>query len=270
MGEVQAILRNNPTINVNWKDVYGNTALHLACHEGHDSIVTILLAHPDIDVNQKNNDGRTPFIMVCWFGKISCARLLLNDSRVNLREPDRDSTPLWLAADSAYLDIIRWWIASGREMDLGQTGKPNRPQAKPSSSDAAAVMPEPIQHHHHHFDQEALRWREIWGAKNARAVTLVGKSALLMPFVKTCEGAPKDQAERTKELAVGAIDRMVERGYVHRDLRWDHVGLCRSGAKDEEEVVVFIDLGNVDKLPKDDGQARQAAREEMLKALGLE
>ena len=123
-------------------------------------------------------------------------------------------------------------------------------------------MAEPI--HHHLFDQEAERWREIWGANNARAVTLVGKSA---PVSRPVRETGKDQS---CSLPRKPLTGVVDRAYLHRDLRWDHVGLCRSGAKDEEEVVVFIDLGNVDKLPKDDGQARQAAREEMLKALGLE
>ena len=42
------------------KTRYGSTALHRACDNGHDKIVTLLLAHPDIDVNQKNNLDRLP------------------------------------------------------------------------------------------------------------------------------------------------------------------------------------------------------------------
>jgi len=146
-----------------------------------------------------------------------------------------------------------------------QAGSPNRPRTKPPGS--AAVGAKPI-HYHHHFDEEAVRWREIWGATRSRAVTLVGKSALVMPYVKTCEGELKDQTTRTKELAKEAIDQMLDRGYVHRDLRWDHVGLCRKGPMDQE-VAVFIDLGNVDEPPKGDRETQQAAKEEMLRALGL-
>ena len=37
-----------------------------------------------------------------------------------MNEPRSDGiTPLWWAAANGYLDIIKWWIASGREIDLG-------------------------------------------------------------------------------------------------------------------------------------------------------
>ena len=32
------------------------------------------------------------------------------------------STPLWYATRNGRLNVIRWWIASGREMDLGTPG----------------------------------------------------------------------------------------------------------------------------------------------------
>jgi len=48
---------------------------------------------------------------------------MLKDSRVKVNEPDSDGyTPLWRAANNGHLDIIKWWIASGREMDLGTPG----------------------------------------------------------------------------------------------------------------------------------------------------
>jgi len=53
---------------------------------------------------------------------------MLKDSRVKVNEPANEgSTPLWNAA--AYLDIIRWWIASGREMDLGKPGDVDKTDA---------------------------------------------------------------------------------------------------------------------------------------------
>jgi len=48
---------------------------------------------------------------------------MLKDSRVKVNEPDSDGyTPLCRAANNGHLDIIKWWIASGREMDLGKPG----------------------------------------------------------------------------------------------------------------------------------------------------
>jgi len=121
--EVEEILRSDPGLNVNWRDIDGLTALHLACASGHDSIVSILLAHPRIDVNATDDNYYTPFLCVCRSGTISCLRLLLKDSRVDVNAGDiYRSTPLWWASYAGQFDIIRWWIASGREIDLGKPG----------------------------------------------------------------------------------------------------------------------------------------------------
>jgi len=48
---------------------------------------------------------------------------MLKDSWVKVNEPDRvGHLPLCLAACNGLLGIIKWWIASGREMDLGKLG----------------------------------------------------------------------------------------------------------------------------------------------------
>jgi len=86
-------------------------------------VIPLLLAHPDIDVNAKNKYGHTPFFS-------ACVRELLKDSRVKVNEPDNDGwTPLYRAAANGYFDIIKWWIASGREMDLGKPGDVDKTDA---------------------------------------------------------------------------------------------------------------------------------------------
>jgi len=121
--DVKEILRNPVSLNVNQGSSLGFTALHRASASGYDSIVPLLLAHPDIDVNQKENDGYTPFSGACANGRTSCVQLLLRDSRVNVNEPGNDGdTPLRNAASWGHLDTIKWWIASGREMELGKMG----------------------------------------------------------------------------------------------------------------------------------------------------
>ena len=78
----------------------------------------------------KTNNGETPFALACWCGHPSCVREMLKDSRVKVNEPDENGcTPLWYAARWGYLDIVRWWIASGREMDLGRPGDIDRTDA---------------------------------------------------------------------------------------------------------------------------------------------
>ena len=122
--EVEEILRNNPTFNVNCRDEDGDqTALYHACKHDRGSVVSILLAHPGIDVNVKDEFGCTPFYYACVYGSTLCVREMLKDSRVKVNSPNNDgSTPLSRAAWNGSIDIIRWWIASGREMDLGKPG----------------------------------------------------------------------------------------------------------------------------------------------------
>jgi len=120
--ELAELMRQDPGFNVNMEvDGLGRTLLHYACLGNHRSaVIPLLLAHPDIDVNLKNKFGSTPFLYACQ-GHTSCVRELLKDSRVKVNEPNMfGQTPLWLAAFDGHLDIIRWWIASGREMDLGK------------------------------------------------------------------------------------------------------------------------------------------------------
>jgi len=123
--EVKEILRDHPSIDVNWghEDWEGLSAIHCACGLDHEAIVSILLAHPDIDVNQANVMGYTPFMSACDGGRVSSVRLLLRDSRVDVNQPDLDGfSPLSNASYFGFVEIIKWWIVSGREMDLGEPG----------------------------------------------------------------------------------------------------------------------------------------------------
>ena len=121
--KVADLIRKYPDFDVNRQDVDGFTLLNRACFFGKSSVIPLLLAHPDIDVNVKNRDGTTPFHFACVDGSASCVREMLKDSRVKVNEPSDDGfTPLWSAASSGHLDAIKWWIASGREIDFGKTG----------------------------------------------------------------------------------------------------------------------------------------------------
>jgi len=55
---------------------------------------------------------------------------MLKDSRVKVNEPDQfGCTPLWGAALRDCPNVIKWWIASGREMDLGAPGDVDKTDA---------------------------------------------------------------------------------------------------------------------------------------------
>jgi len=123
--KVAELMRQDPGFKVNMgQDEDGWTLLHRACNsDSRSAVIPLLLAHPDIDVNITDKyGGTTPFYFACH-GNTSCVREMLKDSRVNVNEPNKyRRTPLWCAAFRGFLDVIKWWIASGREMDLGKPG----------------------------------------------------------------------------------------------------------------------------------------------------
>jgi len=123
--ELAELIRQDPGFDVNAQNENGWTLLHYACGSSSKSPLTptLLLAQPNIDVNLKTKNGSTPFCIACEDGSTSCIREMLKDSRVKVNEADREGhTPLWRAANYGRLDIIKWWIASGREIDLGKSG----------------------------------------------------------------------------------------------------------------------------------------------------
>ena len=118
--EVVEFLRKSPNLDVNWRGEDCCTAFNLACRDDRRSpVIPLLLTHPGINVNAKDVGGYTPFWNACRNGHASCVRELLKDPRVKVNEPAFGSTPLWCAACYDHLDVILWWIGSGREMDLG-------------------------------------------------------------------------------------------------------------------------------------------------------
>jgi len=129
--KVAELMRQDPSFKVNMdQDGYGVTLLHYACFsDSRSAVIPLLLAHPGIDANVKDRDKYTPFLWACY-GRPSCVREMLKDSRVKVNEPNSSGiTPLWAAAVGGHLDVIKWWIASGREMHLGKPGDVDKTDA---------------------------------------------------------------------------------------------------------------------------------------------
>ena len=125
--EVKQFLKDNPTWDVN-EGLDGDdcAAPHLACVYGQPEIVSALLANPQTNINQKNKHGSTPFLFGCRNGEVEVVKVLLRDSRVDMNLPDnRGCTPLWWASyfgDVGDVEVIKWMIASGRDLDLDTKG----------------------------------------------------------------------------------------------------------------------------------------------------
>ena len=124
VGEVKALLRYNPGLNVNWADENQLTALHCASKQGNVGVMKVLLAHPDINVNCKDDRGHTPISHGCREAHLSVVRELLMDPRVNVTLADSDGrTPLWWESYLGHCKAVELFVASGRDLHVDRKGK---------------------------------------------------------------------------------------------------------------------------------------------------
>lgn len=115
-------------INARFENKPGHpTLLHQACKNGHVHVVRALLCHPHIDVNSRDGYEGTPFITAAEYGQVECFKLLLDDDRVLTDASDKSgSGALYHAAEYNFLNIIKWWVASGKVVDFGEPFARNR------------------------------------------------------------------------------------------------------------------------------------------------
>jgi hypothetical protein len=117
--EVARILKECPSI-IGRLSAFGSAPFYIACHRDHHKVLRILLAHPDVTLGANiGKSGWSLFITTCSRGSTECAKVLLEDpgTDLNVITPQGNSA-LVQAVLKGNHDIIRWWIASGRELDL--------------------------------------------------------------------------------------------------------------------------------------------------------
>jgi hypothetical protein len=120
--EVADILGNNPGLDINWRNGLGWTPLHIAELNNRPEVVRMLLDHPGVDVNATTVEGRTVFMEACIDKHVEIAKMLIDDPRTDLNRADNAGRlPLVLAAWGSS-EVVLWWLASGRELNLGQEG----------------------------------------------------------------------------------------------------------------------------------------------------
>ncbi|MFH1461399.1 MAG: ankyrin repeat domain-containing protein [bacterium] len=62
---------------INTKDKYGNTALHLLVSNNNKKATAIILNHPDCDIDSRNISGNTPLHVTTIKNAVDCSKLLL-------------------------------------------------------------------------------------------------------------------------------------------------------------------------------------------------
>ncbi|KAF0683085.1 Aste57867_24865 [Aphanomyces stellatus] len=75
--EIVQLLLERPDIHdINLGGNGGRSALHQACMEGHESVVTFLLAQSGCDINAKDRELNTPLMLAAWKGRLEIVQLL--------------------------------------------------------------------------------------------------------------------------------------------------------------------------------------------------
>ncbi|CAG2227454.1 unnamed protein product [Mytilus edulis] len=108
-------LHINKCVDLNVKDVGGDTALHAACFNGHFEVVKLLI-QIGMNVNEGNCKGQTPLLMACANGFFNIAKLLINNN-ANINQSDNEKfTPL-LYASNSNLDTVELLIKHNCDID---------------------------------------------------------------------------------------------------------------------------------------------------------
>lgn len=99
------------------------------------------------------------------------------------------------------------------------------------------------------LEKEANYWKLIWNKINTQVITLGGRPALMMPFMKNIENW---NDPTIIEDVLEAAKKMAKLGFVHKDLKKPHVGYMSPKKKNARNEVVFYDLRQIEEMNEEE------------------
>ncbi|KGO64318.1 Mg2+ transporter protein, CorA-like/Zinc transport protein ZntB [Penicillium expansum] len=110
------LLSQAPNHDINAKNVWGNTALHLAARYGQPHIVQKLIEH-GADKDFLNNDLSTPLHIACSERKLDVAKVLVQNHSLIDEYNRQGNTPLQLVASNGEAEIVLLLLNSKADVD---------------------------------------------------------------------------------------------------------------------------------------------------------
>eukprot|EP00981_Chlorochromonas_danica_P001872 scaffold386_cov174-Ochromonas_danica.AAC.46 len=124
--ELVRLLLLHPAITVNAVDSQNEwTPLYVACREGPEKVVMVLLADSRVDINKKNKYGGTPLYGACLKGYVEAVKALLSDTRVVdvNAEDECGLTPLHYACSGGHIEVVKLLLSDSRLDSIYKTSK---------------------------------------------------------------------------------------------------------------------------------------------------
>ena len=95
-------------VDINAQNKRGMTPLMIACTEGCDAVVKVLLGCPSLDVNIADNSEDTALLNACSKGNVAIVSMLLDhkDIKVNKANSNKD-TALMIASNESHPEVVK-------------------------------------------------------------------------------------------------------------------------------------------------------------------
>lgn len=103
------LLIKTPNINVNIYDLLsGETLLLMACANGEENIVKLLLQNSKTDVNKSDKYNYTPLMTAIYQGNVNIVKMLLDHPEIKINEKaHNDKTALYKAVEDNKIEIVK-------------------------------------------------------------------------------------------------------------------------------------------------------------------
>lgn len=123
--KIAKFLLNSENVDINirpikviqGKKIKKPSPLHIACYQGHDNMVKLLI-EKGADCNIQACKGYSPCYYAVMNNSKACLELLINEKNVNTREKENGASLIYYAALSNNKELVKWLKEKGANIDL--------------------------------------------------------------------------------------------------------------------------------------------------------